>query len=116
MVIYGMLQAFLQGALELYSPTIACCAVNSLIAITSASCVQLHGLLEFNPVPFAGTLSPASIAHLLLTSAWAVCLYNETAQKLLHAFKYSSKTSLHKTFVPLMIDFIDRHSNTRTTI
>jgi ComF family protein len=41
--------------------------------------------------------------------AWSVCLYNEPAQKLLHAFKYHSKTSLRKTFVPLMIAFIDRH-------
>jgi len=60
----------------------------------------------FNPTPFSRQTTPG-VAY---DQAWSVCLYNEPAQKLLHAFKYNSKTSLCKTFVPLMIDFIDRFS------
>ncbi len=68
---------------------------------------QLPGhLWTLTQLLLAGRPPPVSFAF---DQAWSVCLYNETAQKLLHAFKYNSKTSLSKTFVPLMIDFIDRH-------
>jgi len=99
MVTYGMLQAFLQGALELIFPDNCLLCRQFLNSRHQRQlCTKCLGTLEFNPTPFANDHS------------WSVCLYNEPAQKLLHAFKYNSKTSLSKTFVPLMIDYIDRHS------
>lgn len=50
------------------------------------------------------TAGPFAFDH-----AWSACLYNDAAQKLLHAFKYNAKTSLSKTICGLMIDFLDRH-------
>ena len=102
-----MLQAFLQGALELIFPD------NCLICRQFLNsrhqrqlCPDCLGSLAFNPTPLRPQTTPDAFAY---DYAWSVCLYNETAQKLLHAFKYDSKTSLCKTFVPLMVDFIDRH-------
>jgi ComF family protein len=96
MVTYGMLQAFLQGAFELIFPDNCLLCRQFLNSRHQRQlCPKCLGSLVFNPGPFE--------------HAWSVCLYNETAQKLLHAFKYNSKTSLCKTFVPLMINFIDRH-------
>ena len=42
--------------------------------------------------------------------AWGTCFYTDTMRKLLHAYKYSGKTRLRKTFVPLMTNFIDTYS------
>src|SRR5271170_2092055 len=97
MVTYGMLQAFLQGARELVFPDNCLLCRQFLNSRHQRQlCTSCLSSLEFNPRPFD------------LDHTWSVCLYNEPAQKLLHAFKYNSKTSLSKTFVPLMIDFIDR--------
>jgi ComF family protein len=41
--------------------------------------------------------------------AWAVCFYNEPMRQLLHSFKYNGKTSLRKTFIPLIRKFIDTY-------
>ena len=108
MVTYSMLQAFLQGARELIFPD------NCLICRQFLNsrhqrqlCTNCLGSLVFNPTPLGQQTAPGAFAY---DHAWSVCLYNEPAQKLLHAFKYNSKTSLCKTFVPLMIDFIDRYS------
>ncbi len=123
MVIYGMLQAFLEGAKELIFPDNCLLCRRFLNSRHQRQlCVNCAALLEFNPAPFCrhcphsvsgqnGRDICASCAkdRFAFDHAWAVFLYNDTAQKLLHAFKYGSKTSLHKTFVPLMIDFVDRH-------
>jgi ComF family protein len=102
-----MLQAFLQGAYQLVFPDNCFLCRRFLNSRHQRQlCVNCMDLLEFNPSPFSR--QPASGSH-AYDQAWSVCLYNEPAQKLLHAFKYNSKTSLWKTFVPLMIDFIDRH-------
>jgi ComF family protein len=107
MVTYGMLQAFLQGARELIFPDNCLLCRQFLNSHHQRQlCVSCQALLIPNPTPFSRQSLPDSFAF---DQAWSVCLYNETAQKLLHAFKYNSKTSLTKTFVPLMIDFIDRH-------
>jgi predicted amidophosphoribosyltransferase len=102
-----MFQALLQGARELFFPD------NCLLCrrfLNSGHrrqlCPQCLKLLEFNN---GKNICDGTQNHYAFDQAWAVCLYNETAQKLLHAFKYHSKTSLHKTFVPLMIDFVERH-------
>jgi len=93
-----MLQAFLQGARELIFPDNCLLCRQFLNSRHQRQlCAKCLGSLVFNPAPFA------------LDQVWPTCLYNETAQKLLHAFKYNSKTSLSKTMVHLMIDFIDRH-------
>jgi competence protein ComFC len=105
MVTYGMLQAFLQGAFELIFPDNCLLCRQFLNSRHQRQlCPPCLGSLAFNPTPFASKAT-GPFDH-----AWSVCLYNEPAQKLLHAFKYNAKTSLCKTFVPLMIDFIDRHS------
>lgn len=94
-----MLQAFLQGALELIFPDNCLLCRQFLNSRHQRQlCTNCLGSLVFNPAPFSND------------HVWSVCLYNEPAQKLLHAFKYNAKTSLCKTLVPLMIDFIDRHS------
>jgi len=106
MVIYSMLQAFLQGAFELIFPDNCLLCRQFLNSHHQRQlCTTCMGLLEFNPAPF----SKPSPHHFAFDQAWSVCLYNETAQKLLHAFKYNSKTSLHKTFVPLIVEFANRH-------
>ena len=108
MVTYGMLQAFLQGAVELIFPDNCHLCRRFLNSRHQRQlCSSCLDHLEFNPTPFSRQTTPGSFAF---DHAWSVCLYNEPAQKLLHAFKYNSKTSLCKTFVPLMIDFIDRYS------
>jgi len=108
MVTYGMLQAFLQGARELIFPDNCLLCRQFLNSRHQRQlCTKCLGSLVFNPTPFSRQTTPGAFA---LTQAWSACLYNEPAQKLLHAFKYNSKTSLCKTFVPLMIDFIDRYS------
>ncbi|MDE2231421.1 MAG: ComF family protein [Candidatus Omnitrophica bacterium] len=100
-----MLPAFLQGAFELFFPDNCLLCRRFLNSRHQRQlCAACLESLEFNPRP----LRPLP-SGLTLTQAWSACLYNEPAQKLLHAFKYSSKTSLSKTFVALMIDFIDRH-------
>jgi len=107
MVIYGMLQAFLQGAFELIFPDNCLLCRQFLNSRHQRQlCTDCLNSLAFNPNPFARPLTSSPFAF---DQAWSVFLYNEPAQKLLHVFKYSSKTSLHKTFVPLMIDFIDRY-------
>ncbi|MBF0511815.1 MAG: ComF family protein [Candidatus Omnitrophica bacterium] len=68
-------------------------------------CSKCLDSLAFNPTP----LTAPDRHKYAFDEPWSVCFYNETAQKLLHAFKYQGKTSLRKTFVPLMINFIDRH-------
>jgi ComF family protein len=104
MVTYGMLQAFLEGAFELIFPDNCLLCRQFLNSRHQRQlCPKCLGSLVFNPAPFdSKAIGP-------FDHAWSVCLYNEPAQKLLHAFKYNAKTSLSKTFVPLMIDFIDRH-------
>jgi ComF family protein len=107
MVTYGMLQAFLQGAFELIFPDNCLLCRQYLNSRHQRQlCVKCLGALEFNPIPFSRQTTPGIMAY---DQAWSVCLYNEPAQKLLHAFKYNSKTSLSRTFVPLMTEFIDRH-------
>jgi len=102
-----MLQAFLQGARELVFPDNCLLCRQFLNSRHQRQlCASCGAQLVFNPTPFSRQPAAASSA---IDQAWSVCLYNEPAQKLLHAFKYNSKTSLCKTFVPLMIDFIDRH-------
>ncbi len=108
MVTYVMLQAFLQGALELIFPDNCLLCRQFLNSRHQRQlCTHCLGSLVFNPTPFSRQTTPGTFAY---DHAWSVCIYNEPAQKLLHAFKYNSKTSLCKTFVPLMIDFIDRYS------
>ena len=107
MVTYGMLQAFLQGVAELIFPDNCLLCRQFLNSHHQRQlCPNCLGSLVFNPTPFSRQPTPSLYAF---DQAWSVCLYNETAQKLLHAFKYNSKTSLSKPFVSLMIDFIDRH-------
>jgi ComF family protein len=102
-----MLQAFLQGAFELVFPDNCLLCRQYLNSRHQRQiCTKCLGSLVFNPTPFSRQTTPGIMAY---DQAWSVCLYNEPAQKLLHAFKYNSKTSLSKTFVPLMIEFIDRH-------
>ncbi len=100
-----MLQAFLQAAYQLFFPD-NCLVCRQFLNSRHQKqlCISCQKGLVLNPLPF--NMPKAALAF---DQAWSVCLYNETAQQLLHAFKYKSKTSLHKTFVPLMIDFIDRH-------
>jgi ComF family protein len=107
MVTYGMLQAFLQGAFELIFPDNCLLCRQFLNSRHQRQlCPRCLGSLVMNPAPVSQPLASASLAF---DHAWSVCLYNETAQKLLHAFKYNSKTSLSKTFVPLIITYIDGH-------
>ena len=107
MVTYGMLQAFLQGVLELTFPDNCLLCRQFLNSHHQRQlCTHCLGSLAFNPTALRRQTAPVAFAF---DHAWSVCLYNEQAQKLLHAFKYNAKTSLCKTFVPLMIDFIDRH-------
>ena len=102
-----MIQAFLQGLSELFFPDNCLLCRQFLNSRHQRQlCPGCLARLEFNPQPFGRQSTSQLYAF---DQAWSVCLYNETAQKLLHAFKYNSKTSLTKTFVPLMIDFIDRH-------
>ena len=106
MVTYRMLQAFLQGAFELVFPDNCLLCRKYLNSRHQRQlCPACLASLEFNPDPF----DHPSSSGMAFDAVWSACLYNETAQKLLHAFKYNSKTSLSKTFVPLMIDFIDKH-------
>jgi len=107
MVTYGMLQDFLQGAIELIFPDNCLLCRQFLNSRHQRQlCPSCLGSLEFNPALFSRQSTNGSFAF---DQSWSVCLYNETAQRLLHNFKYNSKTSLSKTFVPLMIDYIDRH-------
>ncbi len=107
MVTYGMLQAFLQGVAELIFPDNCLLCRQFLNSHHQRQlCPNCLATLVFNPTPFSRAINPG---HFAFDQAWSVCLYNDSAQKLLHAYKYNSKTSLSKTFVPLMVDFIDRH-------
>ena len=107
MVTYVMLQAFLQGAFELIFPDNCLLCRQFLNSRHQRQlCPECLSSLVLNPTPFSRQPVSGTFAF---DQAWSVCLYNEPAQKLLHAFKYNSKTSLCKTFVPLMIDFIDRY-------
>jgi len=102
-----MLQAFLQGAFELIFPDNCLLCRQFLNSRHQRQlCSKCLSSLALNPTPFSRQSSPHTFAF---DQAWSVCLYNDTAQKLLHAFKYNSKTSLSKTFVPVMIGFIDQH-------
>jgi len=102
-----MLQAFLQGAFELIFPDNCLLCRQFLNSRHQRQlCPKCLDSIVFNPTPFSRQSAASPDAF---DQAWSVCLYNEPAQKLLHAFKYNAKTSLRKTFVPLMIDFIDRH-------
>ena len=100
-----MLQAFLQGARELIFPD-NCLLCRQFLNSQHQQqlCTRCLGSLALNPQPFH-----ASKGSFAVDQAWSVYAYNETAQQLLHAYKYNAKTSLRKTFVPLMIAFIDRH-------
>ncbi len=40
---------------------------------------------------------------------WGTCLFDEEFGRLLYAFKYHGKTGLHKTFLPLLREFIDQY-------
>jgi ComF family protein len=105
MVTYGMLQDFLQGAIELVFPDNCLLCRQFLNSRHQRQlCTNCLGSLVLNPTPLSRQTAKGTFAF---DQAWSACLYNDTAQKLLHAFKYNSKTSLCKTFVPLMIDFID---------
>ena len=102
-----MLQAFLQGAFELVFPDNCLLCRQFLDSRHQRQlCSDCLSSLAFNPTPFSRQSSGNSFAF---DHAWSVCLYNEPAQKLLHSFKYRDKTSLSKTFVPMMVEFIDRH-------
>ena len=102
-----MLQAFLQGAFELIFPDNCLLCREFLNSRHQRQlCTHCLGSIALNPTPFSRQSASGTFAF---DQAWSVCLYNETSQKLLHAFKYNSKRSLSKTFVPLMADFIDRH-------
>jgi len=102
-----MLQAFLQGAFELIFPDNCLLCRQFLNSRHQRQiCDKCLSSLDFNPVPFSRQTTPGIMAY---DQAWSICLYNQTAQKLLHAFKYNAKKSLGKTFLPLMISFIDRH-------
>jgi ComF family protein len=102
-----MLQAFLQGVRELIFPDNCLLCRQFLNSRHQRQlCAACMELLEFNN---GKNICDDTKKHYAFDQAWAAILYNETAQKLLHGFKYSSKTSLHKTFVPLMIDFVNRH-------
>jgi len=102
-----MLQAFLQGAFELVFPDNCLLCRQYLNSRHQRQlCSSCLSTLKFNTPLFDRQTGHEVFAF---EHAWSVCLYNETAQKLLHAFKYNAKTSLSKTFVPLMIEFIDRH-------
>lgn len=82
-------------------------------------CPACHGRIDVNLPPFCAACS-VHLAHYsddgLCSScrgrtrhwdrAWAACLYTDEMRRLLHLFKYSGKTSLHKTFIPLMTNFI----------
>jgi len=100
-----MLQAFFQGAFELVFPDNCLLCRQYLNSRHQrqlcSGCLQT---LSLNPSALSRPSDGASYAQ-----AWSACLYNEGAQKLLHAFKYGGKTSLRKTFVPILIDCIDRH-------
>ena len=112
-----MFRSFLQGALELIFPDNCLLCRQFLNSRHQRQlCPQCLDTLSLNPTPFSrqnqngpGHSFLSDQVRSTFDAAWSVCLYNEPAQKLLHAFKYNSKTSLHKTFVPLMIDFIDRY-------
>ncbi len=107
MVAYGMLQAFFQGAFELIFPDNCLLCRQFLNSRHQRQlCPSCLGTLSFNPTPFSRQSSQEALAFEM---AWSACLYNEPAQRLLHAFKYNGKTALSKTFVGLMIDFIDKH-------
>ena len=102
-----MLQAFFQGAFELFFPDNCLMCRDYLNSRhTRQLCSACLQSIELNPTPFSRQSKEARFAY---DQAWSAILYNDTAQQLLHAFKYNSKTSLRKTFVPVMIDFIDRH-------
>jgi ComF family protein len=102
-----MLQAFLQGAFELIFPDNCLLCRQFLNSHHQRQiCTNCQARLLPNPLTLSRQSLPKESAF---DQAWSVCLYSETAQKLLHAFKYNNKTSLSKTFVPIMIDFIDRH-------
>jgi len=102
-----MLQAFLQGARELFFPDNCLLCRQFLNSHHQRQlCPSCLGLLEFNN---GKNMCEPAQHHYAFDQAWSVCLYNDTAKKLLHAFKYNSKTSLAKTFVPLMIDFVERN-------
>jgi ComF family protein len=102
-----MLQDFLQGVAELIFPDNCLLCRRFLNSRHQRQlCHDCLGTLVFNPTPFR---QPSGHGPYAFDQAWSVCLYNEPAQKLLHAFKYASKTRLSKTFAALMVDFIDRH-------
>jgi competence protein ComFC len=102
-----MLQAFLQGAFELVFPDNCLLCRQFLDSRHQRQlCAHCLGSLVFNPAVFSRPSTPGAFAY---DQAWSVCLYNELAQELLHAFKYNAKTSLCKTFGTLMVDFIDRY-------
>ena len=102
-----MFQAILQGARDLFFPD-NCLLCRQFLNSrhTRQLCSNCLTSLIINPTPFSRQATTHVFAF---DQAWSACLYNEAAQKLLHAFKYNSKTSLSKTFVPLMIEFIDRY-------
>lgn len=101
-----MLQDFLQGALELIFPdNCLLCRQYLNSRHQKQLCPNCFASIQLNPTPFSRKPGLETFAF---DQAWSACLYNDSFQKLLHSFKYNSKTSLCKTFTPLMIDFIDR--------
>ena len=40
---------------------------------------------------------------------WGCCIYEDPLSRLIHAFKYSGRTALRRTFVELMLEFITTH-------
>ncbi|MDE2028871.1 MAG: ComF family protein, partial [Candidatus Omnitrophica bacterium] len=104
MVTYVMLQAFLRAACGIFFPDNCLLCRRFLNSRHQRQlCPDCLECLEFNPK------TASTAVGFAFDQAWSACLYNDTAKKLLHAFKYNAKTSLSKTFVALMIDFIDRH-------
>jgi competence protein ComFC len=101
-----MFQDFWQGALEVVFPDNCLLCRQFLNSRHKRQlCSHCLGLLEPNTAIFSRPGGPP----LAYDQAWSACFYNAGTQKLLHIFKYGGKTSLRKTFVPLMADFVERH-------
>jgi competence protein ComFC len=46
---------------------------------------------------------------LFFDRAWSVCLYNDTARRLLHWYKFGRKTGLRHLYLHLVISFLELH-------
>lgn len=116
---------FLEGVISLIYPS-NCILCKNYIAPYGEDkvlCADCRESLEINKPPFCVRCSrpvgchpnPVSLCPECLNhkhyfdSAWAATCYNLPMQKLIHMFKYQSKTSLRKIFATLMVSFIKKH-------